>query len=193
MKRNNRFALIIFCSTALLICGGVHADDAPNTLDVTKKVQQAVKGNLLIIKADTGDLGDPIPNTQKRLKVEYTANGVAGSKVVMEGGVLEIHSPAGAKLAVTKAIYGDLTNERKVDVTRALTEAVQGDKVSLVVNNETMGGDPAPTTLKTLEVTYTVNGKAGKATVSEFNTLVLPLSADTNGKLVILSAIYGDL
>ena len=193
MKKNTRLISVALCSVALLAWRPARADDAPDTVDVSTKVQQAVKGNVLVIKADTSVLGDPIPNTQKRLKVEYTVNGVAESKTVMEGGTLEVHPSSGTKLVVTRAVYGDLTSERKVDVTGVLAEAVRGDKLSLVVNNETMGGDPAPTTLKTVEVHYTVGGKVGKATVGEFNPLVLPSPADGTGKLVILSASYGDL
>ena len=121
---------------ALLAYGDLHTDDTSSALDVTQKIQQAVEGNYLFIKADTGLLGDPVPNTQKRLKVEYTVNGAAGSKVVMEGGSLEVHPSAGEKLIVIKAVYGDLTGERKVDVTKVLANAVRGDKVTLDVNNE---------------------------------------------------------
>ena len=193
MKPKNCPAIVALCLLALFARGSVYADDAPNTLDVTKKVQQEVKGNSLTVKADTNVLGAPIPNTQKRLKIEYTVNGTASSKVVMEGGVLEIHPTAGAKLVVTKATYGDLVDEKKVDVAGRVTEAVQGDKLSLPINNETMGGDPAPTTVKTLEVTYTVGGKPGKTRTGEFTTLVLPLANEGTCKLIILSATYGDL
>ena len=192
MKRNCRLAFAL-CSLALFTLGVARADDAPNTLDVTKKVQLAVKGGALVMKADTDFLGDPAPGTQKKLKVEYTVDGVAASKVVMESGVLDIHPPTGEKLAVTKAVYGDLPDEKKVDVTARLTDAIQDDKLSLGVNNETLGGDPAPTVVKTLGVKYTVGGKPGKTTVGEFTTLVLPPASEKPGKLVILSATYGDL
>ena len=193
MKPNHCLAFIVLSSLALFSHGHLYADDAPGTLDVTKKVQQEVKGNALTIKADTAVLGDPLPNTQKRLKVDYTVNGVGSSKVVMEGGTLEVHPNKGAKLVVTRATYGDLQDEKKVDVTKVVSDAVQGDKLTLVVNNENLGGDPASTVVKKLEVTYTVGGKAGTAKADEYGTLSLPSPTDPAGKLIILSATYGDL
>ncbi len=152
-----------------------------------------VAGNTLTVAASNDLGGDPAPTLNKKLKVEYTINDTADSKVVFEGATLEVHAPKGAKLAVTKATYGDLQSEQKVDVTRVVTNAVQGDKLSLGVNNETLGGDPASTVVKKLEVSYTVDGKACKTTANEFDTLTLPLSTDGNGKLVIVSATYGAL
>lgn len=193
MKANRHTLHMLLGFMALFACEYMYAADAPNTVDVTTQVRQAVKGNSLSIRADTNVLGDPVPSTQKRLKVEYTINNVANSKVVMEGALLEVRPPTGARLAVTKAVYGDLTDEKKVDVTAAVAASARGNKLSLPVNNETMGGDPASTTVKTLAVTYFVGGKAGKATAGEFTTLSLPSSSDGTGKLIILSAIYGDL
>ena len=191
MKQNNRLALAALCSIALFACGVVHADDAAT--DVTKQFQATVAGNSLAVIANNDLGGDPAPTLTKKLKVDYTVNGTADSKVVFEGTTLEIHAPKGAKLAVTKAIYGDLQGEQKVDVTKAVANGVQGDRLTLGVYNEILGGDPASTVVKKLLVNYTVDGKACKATASEFDTLTLPLSTDGTGKLVIVSATYGAL
>ena len=196
MKRASLFTFATLCCLALFTCRVVRADDTPATggsTDVTKLVQQAVTGNSLSLPVNNDLGGDPAPTLKKKLKVEYTINGTAEAKVVFEGSVLEVRAPKGAKLAVTKATYGDLKDEQKVDVTRVLADAVQGDKLNMGVNNETLGGDPAPTTVKKLEVDYTVGGKAGKASVGEFDTLDLPAPGEGAGKLVIVHAIYGAL
>ena len=171
----------------------VRADEWASFKDVTKQVQAMVVGNSLSVTANNDLGGDPAPTLTKKLKVDYTVNGAAESKVVLEGGTLEVHAPKGKKLAVAKAVYGDLQNESKVDVTKAVSDAVQGDKLTLGVNNETLGGDPATTVVKKLEVEYTVNGKASKTIANEFDTLTLPLPTDSTGKLVIVSATYGAL
>ena len=193
MKQKNLLVPAVLCSIALFAGGVVRADDAPGTADVTNQVQQAVAAGALTITASNDLTGDPAPTLTKKLKVEYTINGTASSKVVFEGGVVEVHAPKGAKLVVTKATYGDLKDEQKVDVTKALTDAIQGGKLSLGINNETLGGDPAPTIVKKLEVNYTVGGKAAKTTIDEFQTLNLPLPADGKGNLVIVDATYGAL
>ena len=193
MRQNHHAIRALLCGGILLAQQLAHAGDAPSTFDVTNQVRRMVEGNSLSIKADTAVFGDPAPDTQKKLKVDYTVDDSANSKVVMEGGSLEIHPKAGAKLAVNKATYGDLTDEKRVDVTPLVAAAVQGERITLDVNNGAMGGDPAPTTVKTLEVTYTIGGRIGKATAAEYSTLTVPQPTDAPGKLVILGAIYGDL
>ena len=189
MKLTTRFAVLALCSLIFFTRGKVFADDA--TFDVTTAVQQAVQGDELTVIANDSLGGDPAPTIMKRLKVDYTINGTAESKVVMEYGTLTIRAPKGEKLAVTKAVYGDLPNEQKVDVTGALNAAIHDNKISVPVTNETFGGDPAPNNGKRVEVNYSVDGKVGKTSAGEAETLALPLTSDKAGKLVILSAYYG--
>ena len=188
------------CLTATVLCaivfashGIARAEEASGVADVTKTVQQAVQGNALYIVANDDALGDPAPTTIKKLKVDYTLNGGAESKAVMEYSTLKIQPAKGTRLVVTKAVYGDLTNERKIDVTVVLSEAILSDKISMIVTNESLHGDPSPGGGKTLEVHYTVGGKACMVSVGEAETLTLPLPKDGSGTLVIVSGTYGSL
>jgi hypothetical protein len=63
--------------------------DGPKT-DVTDKVAAMVKDDKLTVEASNDNFGDPIEGTVKKLKVEYTVNGVAHSKTVNEGETLSI-------------------------------------------------------------------------------------------------------
>ncbi|MBN1853315.1 MAG: HEAT repeat domain-containing protein [Pirellulales bacterium] len=58
--------------------------------DVTKQVTDAVVGDSISIAADNQLAGDPIPNVEKKLRVEYTLDGLLHTKSVPEGMILEI-------------------------------------------------------------------------------------------------------
>jgi hypothetical protein len=51
---------------------------------------------------------------------------------------------------------------------------MQNGQISITVNNDSMGGDPAPRQPKRLDVTYSYRGRTGSVTVMEGDTLSLP-------------------
>ena len=53
--------------------------------DVTAKVAELVKGGAVAVDASNDNFGDPANGTTKRLRVEYTTEGVAETKTVNEG------------------------------------------------------------------------------------------------------------
>ena len=58
--------------------------------DVTKKVAEMVKQDALSVDATNENFGDPVEGTAKKLRVDYTFNGVKKSKTVDEGQTLTI-------------------------------------------------------------------------------------------------------
>ena len=58
--------------------------------DVTKKVAEMVKQDELSVAATNDNFGDPVEGTAKKLRVDYTFNGVKKSKTVDEGQTLTI-------------------------------------------------------------------------------------------------------
>lgn len=72
------------------------------------------------------------------------------------------------------------------DVTSVIAAAVKDGHVVLKVGNDTLGGDPAPLTVKSLSVDYQVGGKGGSLTLAEH--AVLDLSGPD---LRIVRARYG--
>ena len=59
--------------------------DGPSA-DVTKKVADLVKAGALAVEASNGNFGDPANGIAKKLRVDYTVNGVPVSKTVARGG-----------------------------------------------------------------------------------------------------------
>ncbi len=151
--------------------------------DVTAKVKALVASGTLRIHAGselTG--GDPAPNIPKQLRIEYRLNARAQTAEAGEGQNLDL--PAGAE--VTKAFYGDLhpgttPRDRSVDLTRKLAGLVKHGELSVPINNQLAGGDPAPLAPKELRVEYSLDGVRKSTTLQENDTLTLPESAQSIG------------
>src|SRR5258706_2656507 len=97
--------------------------------------------------------------------------------------------PLVGKLVIVKAVYGDLPDGPKTDVTDKLKEMVKDDRLSVVANNDNFG-DPAEGIVKKLKVDYTIGGVARSRTVNEDERLTV---SGKKSKLVIRKAAYGDL
>jgi len=79
-----------------------------------------------------------------------------------------------------------LASSGQKDVLAVVAAAVKDGKVSLPVNNVSMGGDPAQNAVKVLEVSYLAGGKEERKSVPENTTLEL-----AGADLKILKATYG--
>jgi hypothetical protein len=127
--------------------------------------------------------GDPAPNVPKQLKVDYTIDGVAGTKSAFEGGRLRISAnvnPVAAKksrLVIVKAVYGNLPKGKASDVTADVAEMVENDALEVTADNGNFG-DPAGGTVKKLRVDYTFDGWKKSVTVQESETLEISPSVE---------------
>ena len=82
-------------------------------------------------------------------------------------------------LIIRRATYETVEGERAVDVTAALASRVKDNRLSVVVNNKTLGQDPALNVVKRLQVDYELGGQSFKKEVSENQKLVLPDSPES--------------
>jgi len=78
-------------TTKLLIIKAVYGD-LPNgaSTDVTAKVQAVVYDNALTVDASTDNFGDPANGAAKKLKIDYTFEGVKKSKEAKQGETITI-------------------------------------------------------------------------------------------------------
>ncbi|HDP33536.1 MAG TPA: DUF1080 domain-containing protein [Candidatus Hydrogenedentes bacterium] len=108
--------------------------DGPSR-DVTNKVAQSVKGGTLSIEANNSNLGDAAPNVVKKLRVDYTLNGAAGSKTVHENQRLTLQSetlPPALSNTLAKALDNASTPAEKVSLLRVLSRMGGADAYELV-------------------------------------------------------------
>ncbi len=75
-------------------------------------------------------------------------------------------------LSIVNATYG--SGRRVANVTTQLQAMIQNGRLSLNVNNDSLGGDPAPDAHKALDVTYFYRGRQRRATIPEGGTLNIP-------------------
>jgi len=185
-------------SAELVIVKAVYGDlsNPAATTNVTAIVAAMVNKDVLNVRVDNDIFGgDPAPNVPKQLKVDYTINGVAGTKSAFEGGRLRISAnvnPVAAKksrLVIRKAVYGDLPNGMASDVTADVAEMVENDALEGTANNENFG-DPAGGKVKKLRVDYTFDGWKKSVTVQENETLEISPSvelAEIHKRILIFS------
>ena len=77
----------------------------PSSTNVTAKVQAAVKGSQLAIRASNSLFGEPAPGQVKTLRVEYLLGGKKQTREAVENTLLEING-GGQPLTILKAEYG---------------------------------------------------------------------------------------
>jgi hypothetical protein len=94
--------------------------------------------------------------------------------------------PPAAKLVIVSAVYGDLANDKTVDVHKKLSEMVKDNNLSVAVTTQNFG-DPAPGAAKNLKVGYTIEGLYHTKTVAQDEIL------DISTRLIVVKALYGDL
>jgi len=165
----------------LVIVKAVYGDlpDGDST-DVTQKVAAMVKDNALSVDATNDNFGDPAENIVKKLRVDYTIDGVAQSKTVDEDATLTISAgdkPPVGKLVIVKAVYGDLPDGDSTDVTQKVAAMVKDGALSVDATNDNFG-DPAEGIVKKLRVDYTFEGAAKSKTVDEDETLTISATGE---------------
>ena len=135
--------------------------------DVTEKCKAIANASGLTIVASNDNFGDPVEGTEKKLKVQFTLDDAKMELTVKEGETLSIATKA-PKLKIVKALYGDLPNGEKKDVTAQVQLMVKDDALSVEATNEHFG-DPADGVVKKLKIDYTFDGGAAKSKEADEN------------------------
>ena len=84
--------------------------------------------------------------------------------------------PAG-KLVIVKAVYGDLPDGNKIDVTEKVAAMVKDDALSVQATNDNFT-DPADGIVKKLKVDYKFDGVEKSKTVTENDTLTISATGE---------------
>jgi hypothetical protein len=164
-------------------------EDQLRIRDVKAQVQANVDaGRLTFPVREMADDGDPAPNIVKTLVVDYTVGGEARQAKGTD--VDELHligtPPAGAKIVITKAVYGVLEDTaRTIDAKDRAQKLVDSGLTSFQVARLAEGGDPAYLVVKTAVIDYTWNGHPGHVTGTDPETIVFddPVAAERSVEL----------
>jgi hypothetical protein len=147
-------------------------------VDVTDKIKALVNADGLKVTATNDAFTDPAEGIVKKLKVEYKLDDKTLEKSADENAELVIAlkpaAPAGpTKLKVLKAVYGDLPDGTKADVTEKVQALVAENALTVGATNENFG-DPVEGTVKKLHVDFSFEGGEKKSKeVGEGETLTI--------------------
>ncbi|MCC6694747.1 MAG: hypothetical protein IT365_03855 [Candidatus Hydrogenedentes bacterium] len=133
----------------------------PNrTRDVRDAVQRKVDvGDYHFQIAQMAESGDPAVNEVKMLSVEYEVGGRRLSVKGQDPDTVHLTSDTAA-ITVEKALYGILNDPARTrDVREKLQHILDTGESSFQVARLAQGDDPAVGIVKTLELTYTVEGR----------------------------------
>ncbi len=155
-----------------------------NRADVTNTVRRLVNGPNFRVNNTTMGI-DPARGADKVLRIHArNSSGRMQDFIYQEGQTVNSQQFTGGgypgnfpgngsrNLNITQASYG--AGNRRRDVTNRLQSMVRNNRLSVLVNNNTMGGDPAFNQPKDLMVTYEYQGRTRNKTVREGNNLNLP-------------------
>lgn len=118
---------------------------------------------------------EEIVSMQKRMYDVYYHYGIPGVtpfEQVASPTVAGDTSSAYSDLQIISASYGVPQHTR--DVSGRLRGMIQNGTLNVHINNDSMGGDPAPEKHKVLTLTYSVRGQRRTVTVREKDDLTLP-------------------
>jgi len=172
----------------LVIVKAVYGDpnNAEATADVTKQIAALVKDDAVSIGINANNFEDPASGVSKKLTVDFTIDGVAGTKCGWENGVFDLSpkdKPDAAaknkpsKLVIVKAVFGDLPDGDSNDVTSEVAKLVKDDTLTVKPNSDDFG-DPAMGVTKKLRVDYTFDGREKSKTVQEGETLTISATGE---------------
>ena len=173
-----------------------------NFADVTEKVRarQTTGGVQLPVNGESLGI-DPLPGTVKVLRLYYRVNGEFNQGEWRDGDNARVGNPTGGGffgnrgrgnadgrtrnqtqpiapvLTLIDAKYGE--RNRVNDVLARLQGMIQNNRLTVLVNNTTMGGDPAVAVAKQLTVVYDWQGQRFTVNVKEGFTLDIPANNAT--------------
>lgn len=163
----------------LVIVKAVYGDlnDANATVDVTRQIGAHVKDDAVSMSVGNDTFDDPASGATKSLKVDYTVDGVAGTKIFYENGLLRlsvkdkpIKNNSSKKLVIRKAFYGDLPDGNFNDVTLDVSQMVKDDALTVLADDDDFG-NPCGGAARKLRVDYTLDGKDASKTVGMGETI----------------------
>jgi len=125
-----------------------------------------------------------------------------GASHVVSVSAPEVPASPGGTLEILKAVYEAKDGAGSMDVTKKLAGLVKDGALSVEVENDAMGRDPAFMHFKRLSVEYSLDGKRGSCAAAEHEVLEIPpalpgeppsfeVSVSGNGGIVLASRRAG--
>ena len=143
--------------------------------DVTTKLTSKPAGPYSIVVNNTNFGPDPAVNQVKRLRVNFTVNGVAGMIFKAENSTFSFPSDLPTVAAtLTGAHFEAIDGTVSVDVMSKMTGLAANGPYSTTVTSTYSGSDPAPNHVKRLRLDFVRDGRAWVKYIAEGKTFNFP-------------------
>lgn len=157
--------------------------------DVTQRFAGIAPGHNFTLKVTNDTFGgDPLLNTAKRLRIQYTQGGNSLTRNFAENATVSSRDLLTVSPTILEARY--ISGGSFRDATAKLVSLAAGGPFSLVVNDANLGPDPAPGQPKSLWVKYSVDGITGGATFPFNSTFQYPSGLPEPVGVEITGATY---
>jgi len=169
-------------------CAGWSSSGGPwNT--ATNAMQRLTSSEVTVTGPTNFDAALPLPPVTLGFYRDIAVLAFKDSSVEADTVANPASSPA--KLEIRHAVY-EVENGGSADVTTKVIGLVQSGRKSIAANNDEMGGDPAPGSVKQLRVDFTLDGNPATLTVDENNALVLPVNTNQLAAIRLYEKILTD-
>ncbi|MES2476375.1 MAG: family 78 glycoside hydrolase catalytic domain [Verrucomicrobiota bacterium] len=137
--------------------------------DVTSTLTSLATSSFSIGVNNTTFDPDPAPNQVKRLKIEYTVDGVAGVITKAENTTFHFPDdlPRPIVATITAAQYEAVDGSASNDVLATLTAMASNGSYSITANNANFGPDPAYLKVKRLRLEFQRDGRSWVKFIAE--------------------------
>ena len=155
----------------------------PGLADVTEPLRRLIRDGRLETIDYRNFAGDPSPNMEKKLRVDYTVGGMPRRVTVTEHQILQLPQAADGpgELRIVRGIYGGILPEKTAelpvtltDITARVARHVQDGRIAVRVDQDLAGADPAPGRPKKLWLQYAIDGILGNLVLDDGAELRLP-------------------
>jgi len=167
---------ILSASYGSLQCG-------PGLADVTEPLRRLIRDGRLETIDYRDFAGDPSPNMAKKMRVDYTVGGQSHTVTVTEHQILQLPQAGDGpgELSIVRGIYGGVLPDKVevlplalADITARVSQKVHDGHITVRVDKDLAGGDPAPQKPKKLWLKYAIDGVLGNLVLDDGNELRLP-------------------
>ncbi len=149
--------------------------DGSDSLDVTEQVNKQAKTGEFALAVQNESFGkDPAYGKVKRLRVDYEVSGKKAVRFYDEKSTLNFPGDLCGLPTISRAVYEAVDGTGSSDVTAKLVKQAEAGSFSLVVDNTTLGPDPALQHLKRLRVELRANGKTWEKITDENKAFTYP-------------------
>jgi Bacterial alpha-L-rhamnosidase 6 hairpin glycosidase domain/Alpha-L-rhamnosidase N-terminal domain/Bacterial alpha-L-rhamnosidase concanavalin-like domain/Bacterial alpha-L-rhamnosidase C-terminal domain len=144
----------------VILKGAYETLQGGEAIDVTDRLADLARNGEYSLDIKNESFGkDPAQGKVKQLRVEYEIGGIRTVMILPERSSFDFPQDLPVPPVIVRAVYEALDGSGSLDVTPTLAKLAEAGSFSLLVDNGSMGGDPALQRRKRLRLEFSVDGR----------------------------------